>query len=215
MQTQCHNSPPLGYPLYYPSPCSFSLSLSATQGETRVTRANIRRGSESLRVATPGVYPPARANKPIFKSLTISKGGGVELERARACAHPSKPRVNYPGTVIVPRFDCCRAVYPPLEHVSRAPNTGFEERLRNIQFAGINFDRKHAQGNSQPRVFGSSATMVLERPCFFVEGFLFVGKENVGSKGRLFNVVNWDWNRGMLNVITYKNNLISFSLFDI
>lgn len=214
MQTQCHNSPPLGYPLYYPSPCSLSLSLSERRGETRVTRANIRRGSESLRVATRGVYPPARANKPIFKSLTISKGGGVELERARACAHPSKPRVNYPGTV-VPRFDCCRAVYPPLEHVSRAPNTGFEERLRNIQFAGINFDRKHAQGNSQPRVFGSSATMVLERPCFFVEGFLFVGKENVGSKGRLFNVVSWDWNRGMLNVITYKNNLISFSLFDI
>lgn len=183
MQTQCHNSPPLGYPLYYPSPCSLSLSLSATQGETRVTRANIRRGSESLRVATPGVYPPARANKPIFKSLTISKGGGVELERARACAHPSKPRVNYPGTVIVPRFDCCRAVYPPLEHVSRAPNTGFEERLRNIQFAGINFDRKHAQGNSQPRVFGSSATMVLERPCFFVEGFLFVGKEAWAPRG--------------------------------
>lgn len=37
----------------------------------------------------------------------------------------------------------------------------------------------------------------------------------MGSKGRLFNVVSWDWNRGMLNVITYKNNLISFSLFDI
>lgn len=130
-QTQCRPNA-VTHPLSLSPSLSLSLYLSLPRKEKpRVTRVNIRHGSESLRVATRGVYPAAWANKTVFKSLTISKGGGVKLSNTRAPAPETPCKLsgdrNRAAFRLLPR--CLPAAGARFSRAT-APNTGFEERLR-------------------------------------------------------------------------------------